>query len=153
MRYQKRSLSNNVIARLHCSHASYGALKPSALPFGRMLSNRESARRSRRRKQAHVVVLEAQVAQMAADKAALQAALQATTEQLRGASAEREQLRREVQRLIAKVDLLSQPGEVTNKAAGSHVSSADVGIVPDNGDCSAGLGAAGRFTDLLGAIC
>ncbi|CAM6085000.1 unnamed protein product [Calypogeia fissa] len=69
----------------------------------RMLSNRESARRSRRRKQAHLNELESQVAQLRVQNSTFAESLHATNQKLKDASKDNLQLKTYVEMLKAKL--------------------------------------------------
>lgn len=69
----------------------------------RMLSNRESARRSRRRKQAHLNELESQVAQLRVQNSTLAESLHTTSQKLKDASKDNLQLKTYVEMLKAKL--------------------------------------------------
>lgn len=71
----------------------------------RMVSNRESARRSRRRKQAHLQDLETQVEQLNGEHVTLYKQLNEATQQLRDASTNNRVLKSDVEALRAKVKL------------------------------------------------
>lgn len=70
-----------------------------------MLSNRESARRSRRRKQAHLGDLEMQVAQMRVENASLFKQLTEITQKLNNALVDNRVLKSDVEALRAKVKM------------------------------------------------
>jgi hypothetical protein len=69
----------------------------------RMLSNRESARRSRRRRQTHVSALESQVEALRGEKERLEGELSSTAQQMRAVVAEKQRLQLEVEGLRRKV--------------------------------------------------
>ncbi|KAI3453950.1 hypothetical protein Pfo_010613 [Paulownia fortunei] len=71
----------------------------------RMVSNRESARRSRRRKQAHLTDLEQQVDQLRGENAALFKQLADATQQFKDSTTNNRVLRSDVEALRAKVKL------------------------------------------------
>ncbi|KAH7441308.1 hypothetical protein KP509_03G033300 [Ceratopteris richardii] len=71
----------------------------------RMLSNRESARRSRRRKQAHLSELEMQVAQMRVENSSLFKQLTEITQKLNDALVDNQVLKSDVEALRAKVKI------------------------------------------------
>ncbi|KNA22999.1 hypothetical protein SOVF_028880 isoform B [Spinacia oleracea] len=71
----------------------------------RMVSNRESARRSRRRKQAHLLDLEVQVEQLGVENTTLFKQLNAAAQQLREATTNNRVLKSDVEALRAKVKL------------------------------------------------
>lgn len=71
----------------------------------RMLSNRESARRSRRRKQAHLSDLEMQVAQMRVENSSLFKQLTEITQKLNNALVDNRVLKSDVEALRAKVKM------------------------------------------------
>ncbi|KDP33422.1 hypothetical protein JCGZ_06993 [Jatropha curcas] len=71
----------------------------------RMVSNRESARRSRKRKQAHLHDLELQVDQLSGENASLYKQLSDTTQQYRDADTNNRVLKSDVEALRAKVKL------------------------------------------------
>ncbi|CAN1324109.1 Basic leucine zipper 9 [Linum perenne] len=71
----------------------------------RMVSNRESARRSRRRKQAHLADLEIQVEQLTGESASLYKQLSDATQQYRNADTNHRVLKSDVEALRAKVKL------------------------------------------------
>ncbi|XP_038696171.1 basic leucine zipper 9-like isoform X2 [Tripterygium wilfordii] len=71
----------------------------------RMVSNRESARRSRRRKQAHVADLEFQVEQLTGENSSLYKHLTGATHQYREADTDNRVLKSSVEALRAKVKL------------------------------------------------
>lgn len=73
------------------------------LLLSRMLSNRESARRSRHRKQAHLLDLENQVSQLSAEKEQLEEHLQQVAERVRLGDDENSCLRRQVSNLKGKI--------------------------------------------------
>lgn len=68
-----------------------------------MLSNRESARRSRRRKQAHLSELEMQVAQLRAENTALVQRLQEISHKFQEAAIDNRVLKSDCEALRAKV--------------------------------------------------
>jgi septal ring factor EnvC (AmiA/AmiB activator) len=69
----------------------------------RMLSNRESARRSRRRKQAHLSELETQVSQLRVENSKLMKGLTDVTQTFNDASVENRVLKANIETLRAKV--------------------------------------------------
>jgi chromosome segregation ATPase len=69
----------------------------------RMLSNRESARRSRRRKQAHLSELEMQVAQLRVENTALVKQLADISHKFNKAAVDNRALKSNVEALCAKV--------------------------------------------------
>ncbi|KAJ9184179.1 hypothetical protein P3X46_007945 [Hevea brasiliensis] len=71
----------------------------------RMVSNRESARRSRKRKQAHLQELESQVDELSGENASLYKQLSDATQQYRGANTNNRVLKSDVEALRAKVKL------------------------------------------------
>ncbi|XP_078149532.1 light-inducible protein CPRF2-like isoform X2 [Carex rostrata] len=71
----------------------------------RMLSNRESARRSRRRKQAHTNDLEAEVLQLRVENSSLLKRLTDLTQKYNDASVDKRVLKADVETLRAKVHL------------------------------------------------
>ncbi|KAK1310769.1 Light-inducible protein CPRF2 [Acorus calamus] len=71
----------------------------------RMLSNRESARRSRRRKQAHLSELEAQVAQLRVENSSLLTRLTDINQKYSDASVDNRVLKADVETLRAKVKM------------------------------------------------
>ncbi|KAL0372020.1 UNVERIFIED_CONTAM: bZIP transcription factor RISBZ4 [Sesamum calycinum] len=71
----------------------------------RMVSNRESARRSRRRKQAHLADLEQQVEQLRGENASLFKQLAEATQQFKDSTTNNRVLRSDVEALRAKVKL------------------------------------------------
>ncbi|XP_058086769.1 light-inducible protein CPRF2-like isoform X2 [Magnolia sinica] len=71
----------------------------------RMLSNRESARRSRRRKQAHLSELEAQVSQLRVENSSLLKRLTDTSQKYNGAAVDNRILKADVETLRAKVKM------------------------------------------------
>ncbi|KAJ0664512.1 putative transcription factor bZIP family [Helianthus annuus] len=75
----------------------------------RMVSNRESARRSRRRKQAHLTDLEQQVEKLRAEYSVLFKQLTTATHQYNDASTNNRVLKSDVEALRAKVKLLKIP--------------------------------------------
>lgn len=74
----------------------------------RMVSNRESARRSRRRKQAHLQDLEIQVEQLNGEHVTLYKQLTQATQQLKDASTNNRVLKSDVEALRAKVKLAEE---------------------------------------------
>lgn len=74
----------------------------------RMLSNRESARRSRQRKQKHLDELSAQVSQLRKENGQIVGALQATTNQLMGVAAENSVLRTQMVELTNRLQALNE---------------------------------------------
>lgn len=83
----------------------------------RMLSNRESARRSRRRKQAHLSELEMQVAQLRAENTALVRRLQEISHKFQEAAIDNRVLKSDCEALRAKVnmaarDLMARHGQM-----------------------------------------
>ncbi|KAI5073071.1 hypothetical protein GOP47_0011084 [Adiantum capillus-veneris] len=90
-----------------------GATDQSAAPdnikrMRRMLSNRESARRSRRRKQAHLSDLEMQVAQMRVENSSLFKQLTEITQKLNNALVDNRVLKSDVEALRAKVKMAEE---------------------------------------------
>ncbi|KAJ7966014.1 Basic leucine zipper 9-like transcription factor [Quillaja saponaria] len=87
-----------------------GACEESSNPIDlkrlrRMVSNRESARRSRRRKQAHLADLELQVERLRGENATLYKQLTDATQQYRDADTNNRVLKSDVEALRAKVKL------------------------------------------------
>ncbi|KAK8689578.1 hypothetical protein V6N13_088292 [Hibiscus sabdariffa] len=74
----------------------------------RMLSNRESARRSRRRKQAHLTELETQVSQLRVENANLLRRLTDISQKYNGAAVDNRVLKADVETLRAKVKLVEE---------------------------------------------
>ncbi|KAL4351416.1 hypothetical protein GQ457_06G019430 [Hibiscus cannabinus] len=74
----------------------------------RMLSNRESARRSRRRKQAHLTELETQVSQLRVENANLLKRLTDISQKYNGAAVDNRVLKADVETLRAKVKLAEE---------------------------------------------
>ncbi|KFK31935.1 hypothetical protein AALP_AA6G178300 [Arabis alpina] len=74
----------------------------------RMLSNRESARRSRRRKQAHLSELETQVSQLRAENSKLMRGLTNVTQTFNDAAVENRVLKANVETLRAKVKMAEE---------------------------------------------
>jgi len=72
-----------------------------------MLSNRESARRSRRRKQAHLSELEMQVAQLCVENTTLVKQLTDISHKFNQAAVDNRVLKSDVEALCAKVSLFS----------------------------------------------
>lgn len=72
----------------------------------RMVSNRESARRSRRRKQAHLADLECQVEQLRGEQSSLFKQLSNAAQQLKGATSDNRVLKSDMGALRAKVKLV-----------------------------------------------
>ncbi|CAI0376317.1 unnamed protein product, partial [Linum tenue] len=73
--------------------------------FRRMVSNREFARRSRRRKQTHLAELGLQVEQLIGENAAMYKQLSEATQQYRDADTNHRMLKSDVEALRAKVRL------------------------------------------------
>ncbi|KAL8555098.1 hypothetical protein ACS0TY_003050 [Phlomoides rotata] len=71
----------------------------------RMLSNRESARRSRRRKQAHLTDLETQVSQLKVENSSLHLRLTETSQKYNGAAVDNRVLKADIETLRTKVTL------------------------------------------------
>nr|XP_018684635.1 PREDICTED: basic leucine zipper 63-like isoform X4 [Musa acuminata subsp. malaccensis] len=83
----------------------------------RMLSNRESARRSRRRKQEHLNELEAQVSQLRVENSSLLRRLTNMNEKYNEAAADNRVLKADVETLKAKVKMAEDTlGRVTGKS-------------------------------------
>ncbi|KAG6647269.1 light-inducible protein CPRF2-like isoform X2 [Carya illinoinensis] len=74
----------------------------------RMLSNRESARRSRRRKQAHLTELETQVAQLRVENSSLLKRLTEITQKYNEAAVDNRVLKADVETLRAKVKMAEE---------------------------------------------
>ncbi|OAY44239.1 light-inducible protein CPRF2 isoform X1 [Manihot esculenta] len=74
----------------------------------RMLSNRESARRSRRRKQAHLTDLETQVSQLRVENASLLKRLSNISNKYNGAAVDNRVLKADVETLRAKVKMAEE---------------------------------------------
>ncbi|KAG7610712.1 Basic-leucine zipper domain [Arabidopsis suecica] len=74
----------------------------------RMLSNRESARRSRRRKQAHLSELETQVSQLRVENSKLMKGLTDVTQTFNDASVENRVLKANIETLRAKVKMAEE---------------------------------------------
>lgn len=86
--------------------ANQSSMDPSDLKrMRRMLSNRESARRSRRRKQAHLSDLEMQVAQLRVENASLFKRLTEMSQKYSEAAVDNRVLRADVEALRAKVKM------------------------------------------------
>lgn len=86
--------------------ANQSTMDPSDLKrMRRMLSNRESARRSRRRKQAHLSDLEMQVAQLRVENASLFKRLTEMSQKYSEAAVDNRVLRADVEALRAKVKM------------------------------------------------
>jgi hypothetical protein len=86
--------------------ANQSTMDPSDLKrMRRMLSNRESARRSRRRKQAHLSDLEMQVAQLRVENASLFKRLTEMSQKYNDAAVDNRILRADVEALRAKVKM------------------------------------------------
>ncbi|KAK2365195.1 bZIP transcription factor family protein [Trifolium repens] len=89
-----------------------GNMNPSdAKRVRRMLSNRESARRSRRRKQAHLTELETQVSQLRGENSSLLKRLTDVTQKYTDSATDNRVLKARVETLRAKVELAE--GRVT----------------------------------------
>ncbi|KAJ4790000.1 Basic-leucine zipper (bZIP) transcription factor family protein [Rhynchospora pubera] len=83
-----------------------GTLDPANVKrMRRMISNRESARRSRKRKQAHLNDLEAEVSQLRVENSSLLKRLSHMTQKYNDASADNRVLRADVETLQAKVKM------------------------------------------------
>ncbi|KAL0685847.1 hypothetical protein Bca4012_052695 [Brassica carinata] len=80
----------------------------------RMLSNRESARRSRRRKQAHLSELETQVSQLRVENSNLMKGLTDVTQTFNDAAVEKRVLKANIETLRAKVSTVSNPSETSD---------------------------------------
>ncbi|KAI5080769.1 hypothetical protein GOP47_0003952 [Adiantum capillus-veneris] len=87
----------------------------------RMLSNRESARRSRRRKQAHLSDLETQVAQLRVENSSLFKQLNEITQKFNNALVDNRVLKADVEALRAKVKMAE---DIVNRSGNSQVSMA-----------------------------
>ncbi|CAM8979125.1 unnamed protein product [Rhodiola kirilowii] len=74
----------------------------------RMLSNRESARRSRRRKQAHLTDLETQVAQLRVENSSLSKCLNDMSQKFNAAAVDNRVLKADVETLRAKVKMAEE---------------------------------------------
>lgn len=74
----------------------------------RMLSNRESARRSRMRKQKHMDDLKAQVSQLQKENSQILIALNITTQHYAGVEAENSLLRTQLTELSSRLESLSE---------------------------------------------
>ncbi|KAJ7978109.1 Basic-leucine zipper transcription factor [Quillaja saponaria] len=74
----------------------------------RMLSNRESARRSRRRKQAHLTELETQVSQLRGENSSLLKRLTNVSQKYNGAAVDNRVLKADVETLRAKVKMAEE---------------------------------------------
>ncbi|KAK4773103.1 hypothetical protein SAY87_028122 [Trapa incisa] len=74
----------------------------------RMLSNRESARRSRRRKQAHLTELETQVSQLRAENSSLLKQLSEISQKFNEAAVDNRVLKADVETLRAKVKMAEE---------------------------------------------
>ncbi|VAI56315.1 unnamed protein product [Triticum turgidum subsp. durum] len=85
---------------IHCSNH-----KPLFANYYRMVSNRESARRSRKRKQAHLVELETQVDQLRGDNASIFKQLTDANQQFTTAVTDNRILKSDVEALRVKVKL------------------------------------------------
>ncbi|GMG99610.1 hypothetical protein Nepgr_001450 [Nepenthes gracilis] len=83
----------------------------------RMLSNRESARRSRRRKQAHLTELEAQVAQLKVENSSLLKCLSDKSQKYNEAAVDNRVLKADVETLRAKVKMAE---ETVKRATGMN---------------------------------
>lgn len=104
----------------------------------RMVSNRESARRSRRRKQAHLADLEFQVEQLRGENSSLYKQFSDATQQYRNADTTNRVLKSDVEAMRAKVKLAEDMvarGSVTsslNQLIQSHLSSTPQHFNPPN---------------------
>ncbi|KAJ0015279.1 hypothetical protein Pint_20499 [Pistacia integerrima] len=76
--------------------------------FSRMLSNRESARRSRRRKQAHLTELETQVSQLRVENSSLLKRLTDISQKYNEAAVDNRVLKADVETLRAKVKMAEE---------------------------------------------
>ncbi|WOK97117.1 hypothetical protein Cni_G05825 [Canna indica] len=85
----------------------------------RMLSNRESARRSRKRKQAHVNELEAQVSQLRVENSSLIKRLSSMNQKYSEAAASNKKLKADVETLTARVEIAEN---TVTRLTGEHPS-------------------------------
>uniref|UniRef100_A0A0D9Y169 BZIP domain-containing protein n=1 Tax=Leersia perrieri TaxID=77586 RepID=A0A0D9Y169_9ORYZ len=74
----------------------------------RMLSNRESARRSRKRKQAHLTDLESQVSQLRSENASLQKSLADMSQKYKHSTTENSNLRADLNTMRRKVNIAEE---------------------------------------------
>ncbi|ONK81249.1 uncharacterized protein A4U43_C01F26970 [Asparagus officinalis] len=85
----------------------------------RMLSNRESARRSRQRKQKHLDDLNAQLSQLRKENGEVAAALSVTTQHYLGVEAENSVLRTQMMELSNRLQALNEILSCVNEGGGN----------------------------------
>ncbi|KAE8659958.1 Light-inducible protein CPRF2 [Hibiscus syriacus] len=95
----------------------------------RMLSNRESARRSRRRKQAHLTELETQVAQLRAENANLLKRLNDISQKYNEAAVDNRVLKADVETLRAKVKMAEEAVKRTTGLNHMYLASPEISTV------------------------
>ncbi|GLJ11426.1 hypothetical protein SUGI_0167080 [Cryptomeria japonica] len=111
--------------------ANQSTMDPSDLKrMRRMLSNRESARRSRRRKQAHLSDLEMQVAQLRVENASLFKRLSDMSQKYNEAAVDNRVLKADVEALRAKVKMAEDM--VARASGASHSLQNPSQIPPDS---------------------
>ncbi|KAL9262668.1 bZIP transcription factor 53-like protein [Drosera capensis] len=98
----------------------------------RMISNRESARRSRLKKQQHLDELIGQVVKLRAENAELEKRIEAASGLLGGVEAENDVLRAQVKELTERLTSLNSVLEVVEEVSGLRMDIPEIPEIPEN---------------------